>query len=65
MVSDASHILTTTKAPGPDGLWGCVMKTCTDRLGPVFTRFFQLLLNTQCTIVSVAKKYGIRQFNDF
>ena len=34
------------KAPGPDGLRGCVMKVCADQLGPFLTRFFQLLLYT-------------------
>ena len=34
------------KAPGPDGLRGRVTKVCADQLGPFFTSFFQLLLNS-------------------
>ena len=49
------------------------MKVCADQLGPFFTRFFQLLLNThsmprswkQSTIMPIAKKPGAREFNDF
>ena len=34
------------KAPGPDGLKGKVLKVCTTQLVSVFTRLFQLLLDT-------------------
>ena len=64
MLLDASHVLTQTKHTGADGLRGHVMKVCADHLGPFFTRFFQLLLNThsmprswkQSTIMPIAKK---------
>jgi len=61
------------KAPGLDGLRGRVVKICAGQLGPFFTRFFQLLLNThsvprtwkQSTIMPIAKTPGARELNDF
>ena len=61
------------KTPRPEGLRGRVMKVCADQLGPFFTRFSKLLLNThsmpcswkQSTIMPMAKKTGAREFNDF
>ena len=62
-------LINPNKAHGPDGLRGRVMKVCADQLGPFFTRFFQLLLNThsmprslkQSTIMPIARKPGARE----
>ena len=69
-VSVLSHVLSVLshvnprKAPRSDGLKGKVLKVCTTQLGSVFTRLFQLLLDTQfvprlwqlSTIIPVPKK---------
>ena len=67
------YIINNETSDMADGLRGRVMKVCANQLGPFFTRFFQLLLNThsmprswkQSTIMPIAKKPGATEFNDF
>ena len=63
VVSVLSHV-NPRKAPRSDGLKEKVLKVCTTQLGSVFTRLFQVLLDTQfvprvwqlSTIIHVPKK---------
>ena len=61
------------KAAGLDGLPGCVLRTCTDQLGSVFTDIFNLSLTEsviptcfkQTTIVPVPKNTKVTCLNDY
>ena len=60
--------LNPSKAPGPDGLKGRVLKVCAQQLGPVFARLFQLFLDSMSKssiIIPVSKKPSVKQMNDF
>jgi hypothetical protein len=61
------------KAPGPDGLPGCVLKACAHQLSSVFTDIFNLSLTEsviptcfkQTTIIPVPKKAKVTCLNDY
>ena len=65
--------LNPSKASGPDGLKGRVFKTCSYQLSYVFTRLFQLFLNTHfvprswklSTVIPVPKKPYPKRLNDY
>jgi len=63
----------TRKAAGPDGICGGVLKTCANRLAPVFTTIFNLSLDESVvptcfkwsTIVPVPKTASPACLNDY
>ena len=65
--------LDPSKASGPDGLKGKVLKTCAYQLSQVFTRLFQLFLDSCFVprlwklshIIPVPKKRNPNQLNDY
>ena len=72
MISCLSR-LNPSKAPGPDGFKGRVLKVCAPQLGPVFARLFQLFLDSisvprawkSSVIIPIPKKPNVKQMNDF
>ena len=72
VISIFSH-LHSSKAPGPDGLKGRVLKECANQLGGVMTKIFQLFLDAsfvprawkETTIIPVPKKPRAKALNDF
>ena len=73
---EAQHTLrgvNPRKAAGPDGILGCVLKTCADQLAVAFTRIFNQSL-TQYTVppcqkssvsVPLPKKTAVSSLNDY
>ena len=65
--------LNPSKAPGPDGLKGRVLKVCAQQLGPVFDRLFQLFQDSMSVprawkssiIVPLPKKPNVKQMKNF
>ena len=61
------------KARGPDGVSGKILKECCKELSSVFTRMFQLLMNSHfvpkswrtSVIVPIAKTRNAKEKNDF
>ena len=66
------NLLQSTKAPGPDGLRGRILKECGTQLGGVMTQLFHLFLDAsfvpkawkETTIIPVPKKPNAKALND-